>query len=85
MDKRKSIFRIIKLKKNDDSKNKNSTSFLNEEINNNLNDNESFDPHKNYFIKYWEQWKENEIILSQIKEKSFILKQLNKSLSIPNK
>lgn len=76
MDKKKVIFRIDKILPTKEINCQNTSLISNEPT----KEMEKYDPHKNYFVKYWEQWKENEIILSQIKEKSFILKELNKTL-----
>lgn len=42
---------------------------------------EEYNETVNYFIKYWMQWKENEILLSRIKEKIFEIDIMNKSIS----
>ena len=45
---------------------------------------EEYDEDKNYYVKYWELWKENEIIVAKIKEKVYeidlIVKYLDKNI-----
>jgi hypothetical protein len=41
---------------------------------------EPYYPHINYFVKYWELWKENEIIVAKIKEKAHEIEIMNKHL-----
>lgn len=41
---------------------------------------DQYDPTTNYFVKYWELWKENEIIVAKIKEKAYEIEIMSKHL-----
>jgi uncharacterized protein (UPF0305 family) len=41
---------------------------------------EMYDPKENYYVKYWELWKENEITVAKIKEKSYEIELMTKHL-----